>query len=106
MPWFIKRESILVPPGELRDTISAHRQWVQQLRQRGIRISSGYLVDGQGQPGGGGLLLLEASDYQSAAALIAADPMLQSGKVSWQLHQWLSSSGDLATDQAPGDPPT
>ena len=48
MPWFIKRESFLVPPGELRDTISAHRQWVQQLRQRWIRISSGYLVDGQG----------------------------------------------------------
>ena len=79
---------------------------MQQLRQRGIRISSGYLVDGQGQPGGGGLLLLEASDYRSAAALIASDPMLQSGKVSWQLHQWLSSSGDLGTDQAPGDPAT
>ena len=105
MPWFIKREAILVPAADLRDTISAHRQWVQQLRQQGMRISSGYLVDGQGQPGGGGLLLLEAPDYQSAAALIASDPMLLSGKVSWQLHQWLSSNGDLATDQAP-TPPT
>lgn len=50
-------------------------------RQQGVRISSGFLVDGEGKPGGGGLLLLEAVDFVSAEALIRQDPMLLSGDV-------------------------
>ena len=95
MPWFIKRERFLRPYAELRPHISAHRTWVEQLRERGVRISSGYLVDGGGKPGGGGLLLLEAADHASAAALIQADPMVASGLVAWELHQWISAVGDL-----------
>ena len=96
MPWFIKRESFLVPREQLRPHLEAHGPWVRSLQKQGHRISSGYLVDGQGQPGGGGLLLLEASDYDSALALIQQDPMVRSGGVSWQLHQWIPVLGDLA----------
>lgn len=95
MPWFIKRETFLRPYGELRPHLQAHRAWVQELRQQGVRISSGYLVDGQDRPGGGGLLLLEAEDYASAEALILQDPMLTSGSVDWTLHRWVSAQGDL-----------
>ena len=69
---------------------------MRSLQQQGHRISSGYLVNGQGQPGGGGLLLLEAEDYGSALAVIEQDPMVRSGGVSWQLHQWMAVVGDLA----------
>jgi hypothetical protein len=55
-----------------------------------------YLVDGQGRPGGGGLLLLEAVDYASAEVVIRQDPMVLSGGVDWHLSQWCPAVGDLA----------
>ena len=57
--------------------------------------SSGYLVDGEGQPGGGGLLLLQAADYREAEALIQQDQMLLSGGVEWTLQEWRPAVGDL-----------
>ena len=95
MPWFIKRETFCLPHANLRSDLAAHRAWVAELRARGVRISSGYLVDGEGQPGGGGLLLLEADDYASAEALIRQDPMVRGGGVDWTLHQWIGAAGAL-----------
>ena len=80
----------------IRDSLEAHRAWVRQLRERGVVISSGYLVDGEGRPGGGGLLLLEAASYAEAEALVWLDPMVCSGGVDWRLEQWQPSVGDLA----------
>ncbi len=62
---------------------------------RGVRLSSGYLADGAGQPGGGGLLLLEADSYAAAEALIREDPMLRGGDVAWSLHLWIGAIEDL-----------
>ncbi len=98
MPWFLKTETFTRPAAELRPALAEHRAWVEQLRCRGVRISSGYLVDAAGRPGGGGLLLLEAADQASAEALIRDDPMLRSGGVSWQLQRWVSAVGDLGVD--------
>ena len=98
MRWFIKRETFQRPADELKQAIAAHRQWVASCREQGVVISSGFLVDGEGKPGGGGLLLLQASDYAAALALIQQDPMLLSGGVEWELQEWISSVGDLATD--------
>ncbi|MFN9646757.1 MAG: YciI family protein [bacterium] len=95
MPWFIKTERFRVAPAEAQPHLAAHRTWVAELRERGVRISSGYLVDGEGQPGGGGLLLLEAEDFASADALIRQDPMVRSGMVHWSLHQWIGAVGQL-----------
>jgi len=95
MPWFVKHETFRRPYAEMRPHLAAHRVWVAELRARGVRISSGYLVDGEGRPGGGGLLLLEAADFAAAEALIRQDPMVTSGLVDWNLHQWISVVGDL-----------
>ena len=84
MPWFIKTETFRVPHAEVRPHLEAHRAWVVQQRARGVRLSSGYLVDGEGRPGGGGLLLLQAEDYASAAALVRKDPIVARGCVDWQ----------------------
>lgn len=105
MAWFIKREEFVWPRERLLPHLKAHRGWVRSLQRSGTRISSGYLVDGQDQPGGGGLLLLEATDYTSALAVIADDPMVRSGGVSWQLHRWVPVVGDLAVRPQPeGEP--
>ena len=88
MPWFVKTERFLRPYAQMKPHLEAHRRWVEQQRAEGLVLSSGYLVDGEGQPGGGGLLLLQASDYREAEALIQQDPMLLSGGVEWTLQQW------------------
>lgn len=98
MPWFIKHETFRQPYAAMRPHLAAHRIWVAELRARGVGISSGYLVDGEERPGGGGLLVLEAADYASAEALIDQDPMVRSGKVDWTLNRWIPVVGDLAVD--------
>ena len=95
MPWFVKQEIFLRPYPVMKLHLQSHRAWVEQLREAGIVLSSGYLVDGAGQPGGGGLLLLQAADYAEAEALVLQDPMVRSGGVEWRLQEWRPSVGDL-----------
>jgi len=95
VPWFVKQETFLQPYGVMKPHLEAHRLWVEQLRADGVALSSGYLVDGAGQPGGGGLLLLQAASYADAEALVRCDPMVRSGGVRWTLQQWRPVVGDL-----------
>ena len=95
VPWFVKQETFLRPYAAMKPHLQAHRIWVEQLRQQGVVISSGYLVDGEGQTGGGGLLLLEAPSYAEAEALVHCDPMVISGGVDWRLQQWRPAVGEL-----------
>ncbi len=95
MPWFIKQETFRRPYAELRPHLAAHRSWVEELRAQDVRISSGYLVDGDGKPGGGGLLVLEAADHASAEALILQDPVVARGRVDWNQCQWIGAVGEL-----------
>ena len=104
MPWFVKTETFRLPHAQVRPHLADHRAWVERLRAEGVRISSGYLVDEAGRPGGGGLLLLEAADHASAEALIREDPMVRSGCVDWHLHGWIAAVGGLATDQGAAGP--
>ena len=96
MPWFIKTERFLRPYVEMKPHLEAHRRWVEKLRAEGAVLSSGYLVDEDGQPGGGGLMLLQAASYCVAEALVRQDPMVRSGGVQWTLHQWRSAVVDIS----------
>ena len=98
MPWFIKTETFTVPHEQMIPHLAAHRLWVEECQQQGEIMSSGYLVDGQGRPGGGGLLLLQASDHGKAEALVRQDPMVRSGCVDWTLQGWIPSVGNLAVE--------
>ena len=101
MAWFIKTETFRLPRPQLLAHLQAHHAWVAELRQQGVVISSGYLVDQVGRPGGGGLLLLAAEDYAAAEALVRQDPLIANGCVDWQLQGWIPAVGDLAVgDQA------
>ena len=57
MAWFIKTETFRLPRPQLLAHLQAHHAWVADLRQQGVVISSGYLVDQAGRPGGGGSLV-------------------------------------------------
>lgn len=95
MPWYIKTERFRATAEAMGQHLAAHRCWVRQQQQQGQAMVSGYLVDGHGQPGGGGLLVLEAETYGAALALIQQDPMVLSGCVDWQLQEWIPVVGHL-----------
>ena len=57
---------------------------------------SGYLVDKDGFPGGGGVLVFEAETFQSAKAMILDDPMISRGLVKWALNEWRPICGNLS----------
>ena len=78
MPWFVKSERFLRPYAELKPHLAAHRAWVEQLRAEGVRISSGYLVDAEGQPGGGGLLLISTTSFPKVSARKGCAPAMSS----------------------------
>ena len=55
---------------------------------------SGFLVDDQRRPGGGGMLIFQASSYDDALAWVRQDPMIVEGLVAWQLQEWIPVIGD------------
>ena len=100
MPLFIKTEifkpkALALVPQKKKHYINAHKSWVNHLRSQGLNISSGYLVDAQGKPGGGGLLVLESTDIETAKILIRQDPMIVAGLVTWEIQEWIPVIGSL-----------
>ncbi len=99
MAWFVKTETFTAVAAALsveqrRPTLKAHRRWVLNEAAAGRRLRSGYLVDGDRQPGGGGLLIFEATSYADALAWVQNDPMIIAGLVNWQVQEWIPVNGD------------
>ena len=99
MPWFIKTEiftttTAALPIEKRRPLLKAHKRWVEDERARGLIIRSGFLVDQDRRPGGGGLMIFEAASYAKALEWVQNDPMIRAGLVDWQLQEWIPVSGD------------
>ena len=99
MAWFVKHETFTAETADLpheqrRPHLEAHRAWVEQEAKAGRRLRSGFLVDANRQPGGGGLLMFEAESYAEALLWVQNDPMIRAGLVEWQLQEWIPVSGD------------
>ena len=99
MPWFVKHETFTaetadLPMAQRRPHLEAHRAWVEQESAAGRRIRSGFLVDEQRRPGGGGLLIFEAASYAEALEWVQQDPMIKADLVRWTLQEWIPVSVD------------
>ncbi len=99
MPWFIKTEKFTASTEQLTPIkralyIDKHRLWVSKVRSLGIKIFSGYLVNENHRPGGGGLLIFEEISFQKAKDLVLEDPMIKAGIVEWELNEWVPLSKD------------
>ena len=93
--WFCKTEQFKKPFPEVKPHLEAHKQWVTDLRRRGYCITSGYRVDSEGKPGGGGLMFLAAKSFHDAYALVLNDPLVANDCVEWELNGWIGQIGDL-----------
>ena len=84
----IKKEYLI--QRELREKIiNEHIQWIEHLKDKGINIKSGFLVNELKQPGDGGLLILDIETYQDALEIIKQDPMIKNNIVEWKLNEWI-----------------
>ena len=90
---------IIQNPEKLKVSISQHKRWVKELSMKGVKICSGYMVDDNKKPGGGGLLILEVNSYEEALKIIKKDPMIKSELVNWRLQEWIPVFGKLDIDK-------
>ena len=93
--WFVKTETFKKPFPVVKPHLEAHRAWVANLREEGLTITSGYRVDSEGRPGGGGLMLFAAADHAAAKSLCLQDPLIANDCVEWQLNGWIAEVGDI-----------
>lgn len=91
----MKTETFSQPFPVVKPHLEAHRAWVAALRERDVRVTSGYRVDRDGKPGGGGMLFLRAPDYAAAEAIVARDPLIVNDCVEWRLAEWIGEVGGL-----------
>ena len=98
MPLFIKTEkfkdqTLELSHSERKIFLLMHKKWVEEIRQSGNYIHSGYLINEKKIPGGGGLLIIEAKDFLSAQQIIEKDPMITNNLVTWELQEWIPING-------------
>ena len=93
MPIFIKTELIkkeyLIQKNFREKIIKEHIKWIENLKEKGINIKSGFLVNELKQPGAGGLLILEIETYKEALKIIKNDPMIKNKIVEWKFNEWI-----------------
>ncbi len=94
MSYFIKTETIKSPYlNEIKiksKIIKEHKIWVKKLLEKGFYIKSGFLIDKDGSPGAGGLLIIKCNSFEEAEQIIKTDPMIKSNIVSWTLNEWIN----------------
>ncbi|BAU42836.1 MULTISPECIES: YciI family protein [Cyanophyceae] len=83
MPWFVKIEKGLVDKATFDQFVPAHKQFVRDLITKGHQAKTGYWAER-----GGGMLLFQADSMEEARAIVAQDPLVQNGCVSYELHEW------------------
>jgi uncharacterized protein YciI len=83
MPLFVKIEAGKVDKSIFDQYVPAHKAYVQNLIAQGHKAKTGYWAEARG-----GMLLFEAASRDEAEAIVALDPLVQHGCVSYQLYEW------------------
>ena len=95
MPIFIKKEiikeSYLKEKVDIRKKIvNEHKIWIYTLKAAGLNIKSGFLINKNKEPGGGGILILECDCYKTALDIVGQDPLVKNKIVDWDLYEWIN----------------
>ncbi|MBD2438344.1 YciI family protein [Nostoc sp. FACHB-110] len=83
MPWFVKIEEGKVEKPIFDQYVPAHNAYVKDLITKGHKARTGYWAQM-----GGGMLLFEAASIDEAQAIVALDPLVKNGCVSYKLYEW------------------
>jgi uncharacterized protein YciI len=83
MAWYVKIEKGIVEKNIFDRYVRDHKDYVRQLIERGHQAKTGYWGDF-----GGGMLLFEANSLEEAREIVARDPLIVNGCVTYELHEW------------------
>ncbi|WP_017652267.1 YciI family protein [Fortiea contorta] len=83
MPTFVKIEAGKVEKTIFDQYVPAHKAYVQELIAKGHKAKTGYWAQK-----GGGMMLFEAASMDEAQNIVAGDPLVQNGCVSYHLYEW------------------
>jgi uncharacterized protein YciI len=83
MPWFVKIEKGIVDKPVFDSSVPAHKAYVKDLIAKGHEARTGYWAEF-----GGGMLLFKADSLDQAKAIVAQDPLVKNGCVTYELHEW------------------
>jgi uncharacterized protein YciI len=83
MPLFVKIEAGKVDKSTFDQYVPAHKAYVEDLIAKGHKARTGYWAEDRG-----GMLLFEAASREEAESIVARDPLVQHGCVSYQLYEW------------------
>ena len=103
MRCFIKTEkftedTLNLTKEERRDFLLQHKAWIENLKSKKIKASSGYLVNKDNEPGGGGLLIIYSNSYEEAMKIVREDPMIKNNLVTWELNEWIALNKTSLSD--------
>lgn len=83
MPTFVKIEEGKVDKSTFDQYVPAHQAYVKDLIAKGHKAKTGYWAQL-----GGGMLVFEAASMAEAKAIVAADPLVKNGCVTYKLYEW------------------
>ncbi len=83
MPWFAKIETGIVEKEIFDRHVSDHVAYVKELVAKGHQARSGYWARR-----GGGMLIFAAESMEQARAIVANDPLIKNGCVTYELYEW------------------
>jgi uncharacterized protein YciI len=83
MATFVKIESGKVDKSTFDQYVPAHKEYVQDLINKGHKARTGYWAQR-----GGGMMIFEATSMIEAKAIVEADPLVKNGCVDYQLYEW------------------
>jgi len=83
MPWFVKIEKGIVDKSTFDCSVPAHKAYVKDLIAKGHQARTGYWAEF-----GGGMLMFKADSLEQAKAIVAQDPLVKNGCVTYELHEW------------------
>jgi len=93
--WVVLATAI-VPLDQLLAAAPDHIAYMIDLEQRGLLFASGPLLDEQQRFAGRGLTILRATSRAEALTLAQADPFVQRGLRTIELHEWQVNEGSFS----------
>lgn len=85
---FVIKLTIVVDRAIYEPYLPAHRDYLEELKARGVLLLSGPFTDR-----GGGMLLITATSRGEAEAIAQADPLVANRVDTYELREWLITEG-------------
>ena len=87
-----------IPPEELPALQAGHMANIQRLAKEGKLLVAGPFMDGGDWRG---LFIFKCATLEEAKALAASDPAVQAGRLTVEIHPWLTQKGNILDPEFP-----